>query len=135
MFGVKLATVSATATQNSYKVLCDVKINGIKASSLMDTGSSDCYMDKRFAVKHSLRITETNNEVTLTETSVRMPIHVQCLAKSTVTENEYSDVTFNVLNNLATDVIIGETIFKKHDKVVFSFDGYRTLSSAVQLPY
>ena len=29
---------------NSQKVLCDVKINGIKASSLtlMDTGSSDC---------------------------------------------------------------------------------------------
>ena len=65
MFGVKLDTVSATATQNSLQALCDVKINGIKASPLMDTGSSDCYMDKRFAVKYSLRITETNNEVTL----------------------------------------------------------------------
>ena len=54
-----------------------------------------------------------------------MPIHGQCLAKLTVKENEYSDVTFNVLNNVATDVIIGETIFKKHDKVVFSFDGNR----------
>ena len=40
MFEVKLATVSATATQNSYKILCDVKINGIRASFLMDTGST-----------------------------------------------------------------------------------------------
>ena len=35
MSGAKLAMVSATATQNSDKVLCDVQINGIKASSLM----------------------------------------------------------------------------------------------------
>ena len=62
------------------------------------------------------------DEVTLAETSVRMSIHGQCLAKLTVKENEYSNVTFNVLNNLATDVITGKTIFKKHDKVVFSFD-------------
>ena len=72
MSGTKLAMVSATATQNSDKVLCDVKINGIQASSLMDTGSSDCYMNKKFAVRHSLEIKETNNEFTLAETSVRM---------------------------------------------------------------
>ena len=91
-------------------------------------------MDKHFAVKHSLRMTETNNEVTLAETSVRMPIHGQCLAKFTVKENVYSDVTFNVLNNLATDVIIGQTIFKKHDKVVFSFDGDRPSLTLNSLP-
>ena len=34
-----------------------------------------------------------------------------------------SDVTFNVLNNLATDVIIGENIFKEHESVTFTFWG------------
>ena len=91
-------------------------------------------MDKRFTVKHSLRVTETNDEVNLAEISVRMSIHGQCLTNSTVTENEYSDVTFNVLNSLATDVIIGETIFKKHDLVVFSFDEDRPLLTLNSLP-
>ena len=45
-----------------------------------------------------------------------------------------------MLNNLVTDVIIGETIFKKHDKVVFSFAGNRpalTLNplSKMTVPY
>ena len=39
--------------------------------------------------------------------------------------NEYSDVTFNVLDNLATDVIIGEKIFKENESVTFTFEGHR----------
>jgi len=39
--------------------------------------------------------------------------------------NEYSDVTFNVLDDLATDVIIGENIFKEHESVTFTFEGHR----------
>jgi len=42
-----------------------------------------------------------------------------------VENNEYSDVTFNVLDNLATDVIIGEKIFKEHKGVTFTFEGHR----------
>ena len=42
-----------------------------------------------------------------------------------VENNEYSDVTFNVLDNLATDVIIGEKIFKEHENVTFTFEGHR----------
>jgi len=76
----------------------------------MDTGSSDCYIDRRFADKHSLNIRRAVGEVTLAETSVRMPIRGQCITHLLVENNEYSDVTFNVLGNLATDVIIGEKI-------------------------
>ena len=51
--GPKLATLSASETSNNTRVLCNVKINGIVAKSLMDPGSSDCYIDRRFADKHS----------------------------------------------------------------------------------
>jgi len=44
---------------------------------------------------------------------------------SLVENNEYSEVTFNVLDNLATDVIIGEKIFKEHESVAFTFEGHR----------
>ena len=98
--GLKLATLSASETSNNTRVLCSVKINSIVAKSLMDTGSSDCYIDRRFA----------DGKVTLAETSVHMPIRGQCITHLLVENNEYSDVTFNVLGNLATDVIIGEKI-------------------------
>ena len=39
--------------------------------------------------------------------------------------NEYSDVAFNVLDNLATDVIIGVKIFKEHQSVTFTYEGHR----------
>jgi len=119
--GPKLVTLSASETSNNTQVLCNVKINGIVAKSLMDTGSSDCYIDRRFADKHSLNIRRAVGEVTLAETSVRMPIRGQCITHQLVENNEYSDVTFNVLDNLATDVIIGE-IFKEHESVTFTFE-------------
>jgi len=54
-----------------------------------------------------------------------MPIRGQCITHLLVVNNEYSDVTFNVLDNLATDVIIGEKIFKEHEGVTFTFKGDR----------
>ena len=40
-----LASISASAADNSTLVLCDETLNGISEKSLMNTGSSDCYVD------------------------------------------------------------------------------------------
>ena len=85
--GQKLAPLSAFEISNNTRVLCNVKINGIVARSLMDTGSSDCYMDRRFADKHSLNVRRAV-EVTLAETSVRMPIRGQSITHLLVENNE-----------------------------------------------
>ena len=63
--GATLAPISASVVQNSDKVLFDVELNGVKARSLMDTGSSDSYIDKRFAKAHTLKIYRKIGEVTL----------------------------------------------------------------------
>ena len=121
-----LATISASAANNSTQVLCDEILNDVSAKSLMNTGSSDCYIDKRFAERHSFKSSPAVAEVTLAETSERMSIRGQCTAALTVKGNDYSDVLYNVSNNLATDAIIGEKIFKQNEKVVFSFEGNRS---------
>ena len=123
--GATLAPISASIVENSNEVLFDLKLNGVKARSLMDTGSSDCCIDKRFAKAHTLKIYDKIGEVALAETSVKMPIQGQCIAKLNIANNEYPNVVFHVLNNLATDVIIGEKIFQEHSKVTFSFHGSR----------
>ena len=64
--------------------------------------------------------------MTLAEASVKMPIQGQCIAKLNIANNEYPNVVFHVLNNLATDVVIGEKIFQERSKVTFSFDGNRS---------
>ena len=123
--GPKLATLSASETSNNTRVLCNVKINGIVTKSLMDTESSDCYIDRRFADKHSLNIRRAVGEVTLAETSVLMPIRGQCITHLLVENNKYRDVTFHVLDNLATEVIIRKKIFKEHESATFTFEGHR----------
>jgi len=91
----------------------------------MDTESSDCYIDRRFADKHSLNIRRAVGEVTLAETSVLMPIRGQCITHLLVENNKYRDVTFHVLDNLATEVIIRKKIFKEHESATFTFEGHR----------
>ena len=63
--------------------------------------------------------------MTVAETSVKMPIQGQCIAKLNIANNEYPNVVFHVLNNLATDVIIDKKIFQEHLQVTFSFGGSR----------
>ena len=70
----------------------------------MDTGSSDCYINRSFAEKHSLVIQNFAGEVTLAETSVHMPVFGQCFVNLYAEGTEYNNVAFNVLNNLSTDV-------------------------------
>ena len=108
------------------KAVRDLKINGLKAKALMNTGSFDCYINRNFAEKHSLVIQNFAGEVTLAETLVRMPVFGQCFVNLYAKGNEYNNVAFNVLNNLSTDVIIGEKIFQEHKKVFFNFDGSRS---------
>ena len=120
-----LAGTSASINHRTLKALSNVKINGLKAKALMATGSCDCYINHSSAEKLSLVIQNFAGEVTLAETSVRMPVFGQCFVNLYVEGNEYNNVAFNVLNNLSTDVIIGEKIFQEHKKVIFNFDGSR----------
>ena len=45
-----------------------------------------------------------------------MPIQRQCIAKLNIANNEHPNVVFYVLNNLATDGMIGEKIFPEHSR-------------------
>ena len=115
-------------------------LNGISAKYLMDSRSSGCYIDIRFAETHSLKTSPALEEVTIAEILVRIPILGQCTAALSVKGNDYSDVAFNVSNNLASHVIIREKFFKQNKKVVFSFEGDRlTLTlkalSKMNVPY
>ena len=101
-----LTTISSSAASNLTQVLCDVTLqHGVSAKFLMDAGSPDCYIDKWFAERHSSENSPALGEVTFVDTSVRMPIRGQCAAALNV---NYSDVVFNVVNNLATNVTIGK---------------------------
>ena len=88
--GPTLAIVSASVSHNLLKVLCDVTVDGIPAKSLMGTGSLDCYIDKDFADTHCFGIKPISGEVTLAETSVRMPISGQCTATLVLKGNNYT---------------------------------------------
>ena len=123
--GATVAPISASVVQNSNKVLFDVKLNDVKATSLTDTESSDCYIDKTCAKEHAHQIYDIIDERTLVEVTVKMSIQRQCIAKLNIANNEYPNVVFHVLNNLATNVIIGKKIFQELSQVTFSFDGSR----------
>ena len=56
----------------------------------MDTGSSDYYINRSFAEKHSLVIQNFAGEVTLAETSVCMPVFGQCFVNSDLKQPDKS---------------------------------------------
>ena len=98
------------------KAVSNVKINGLKATSLMDTGSSDCYINRSFAEKHSLAVQNFAGEVTLAETSVRMPVFGQCIVNLYMSKAINTTMWLLMFSTILVQMLSSERRFFKNTK-------------------
>ena len=102
----------------------NVKVNTSSFQALVDSGSTNSFMDKSVAVTLGLHISNENkqtismavgsrNSKTLGSVSVKLQISDQCFDK----------VNFLVLENLCCNLIIGHDILKSYDTLVIKFGG------------
>ena len=82
----------------------------------MDTGSSDYYVNRSFAEKHSLVIQNSKSEVTIAETSERMPVFGQCFVNLYEKGNEYNNVAFLTFSTILAQMLSSERKFFKNIK-------------------
>lgn len=107
------------------KSIITVNIKGQKLNALIDTGSSDNFIHPDVVQKFSLPKFHRLNEVSMASTT-----HCNQVSNYTVTDivtlnNNYSNISFIILENLCVDIILGLDFQEQHKKVTFNFGGQK----------
>ena len=127
---VILATVATETTK--YDVLRKSKITlnvgGIFTKNcLVDSGSSESFVDSSFAKRCKLKITQSfPSKVTMASTDLAMNVAGMCTTTIQYGDHGRFEVELGVIDRLCADVIIGHDILKRHEKLEIRFGGPET---------
>ena len=105
------------------KALIKVMINDTSANALIDTGSSDSFLDINFATKNNFKIFACHGQVSMASTSCSTQLQGYCFINLKMCNETYHKLKILVISNLCTDLIVGHDIMKQHDKVDITFGG------------
>ena len=120
-----LATTTALQSTFSKHVLADIIVNNKTAQALIDTDSTNSYINEEFLNKHDLCYKSINYVAIMANVTLQTEIIGVCFLNLTFMENQYKNFKFFVMPNLIADSIIGDDLLQQHKSVTFNFDGKR----------
>ena len=105
------------------KAVIDVKINGHDMKALIDTGSSESFINASMVKAKSLPKINSKTKITMatndhcSHTQGHVDVGLQFKDK------QYNSVKLSILPNLCSDVILGHDFLKLHEKIEIPFEG------------
>ena len=100
------------------------KINGKVVSAIIDSASSESFIDYKVARNLQLEIEPTSSRtVTLAMTTQTASIRGTCLIDIEVDKNLYPQTKLHVIDNLCGDMILGLDFQRQHAAVILSYGG------------
>ena len=118
-----IATASSRFPYCLSKAVIKVLINDTSANALIDTGSSDSFLDLNFAKEHKFNIFACQGQVSMASTEFSTDFQGYCFINLKMLNETYQKFKIFVLSNLCTDIIVGQDIMKHHDRVNITFGG------------
>lgn len=107
------------------KAIISGNVNSIPANCLIDTGSSDSFIDSNFVFSNHLKTFPEVIQVSMASTSLVSPIKEHVIVDLKMKDNFYKQVKLLVIEKLCTDVLIGHDIMKLHTNITVGFGGPR----------
>ena len=114
--------ISAPKTHTS-KTNLQIKVNGRVVSALLDTGSTLNHVSKNAAKRLNLKLTSERNSVGLAIKGRSYTSTGTCNAEIELNSRKYENVRLSVLEDLLTDVILGQDFMQQHESVNIMFGG------------
>ena len=128
----KAAKASASTTASIFAAACPeslmqasvkVTVHGNVLTALLDSGSSDSFISGNVAKYLSLKVHPSSQDISMALPSFKTRIIGYCFADINLNQRTYSSVRLGVLNNLCSDIILGQDFQKQHKSVIFEFGG------------
>ena len=118
-----LCITTAACPGSLIKSSIPVNINGKCFTALIDSGSSESYVNYNVCKKLNLDIYPSQCEVQMASSTMKMKSKGFCLADVTIKGVKYESTRLNTFENLCSDVILGLDFQSQHSRLVFEFGG------------
>ncbi|XP_076822232.1 uncharacterized protein LOC143468748 [Clavelina lepadiformis] len=100
-----------------------ISIRDQNLCALVDSGSSDNYINAVTAKSLNLPITPTRQEVSMAQSSLRGTMLGSCTTDVVVNNRKYENVQLSVMENLCSDVNLGQAFQKRHNRLIIKYGG------------
>ena len=121
-------TLASIRNKSESKVYIPVKVNGIATTALIDTGSTDSYVNKNFIETHGIA-SQPRDPITvkLANSSESQVVSQACTLSVSITNEigtrDYPSTSLSVMPYLIADVVLGEDFMKQHDSILIQYGG------------
>ena len=111
--------------QSHNKVNISIKINGVHANALIDTGSTLSHLSDSFRKCLKLKLQNSNQSIGLAVKGCSSSSVGTCKVKVELKGESYHKVPMTVLKNLLTYAILGQDFMELHQSVNIHFGGFK----------
>ena len=132
-----LAPTTALRSTFSQHVLAEITVNNIFGQALVDTGSTNSYLNKEFMKRNKLPYKIIKYFANMANVSLKTEVCGVSYLDLTFLEHHYKNFKFYVMSNLIADSIIGDDLLQQHKSVTFEFRGKKKelhISTIMPLP-
>ena len=118
-----LSGVVAGSPKGLQSSVVQATVNGIKVQALIDSGSSESYIDDCLCRKLKLFPEGQFSRITMASTSHSVEIKGIVSVELCAFNNTYSELKLGVMKDLCADLILGIDFMKQHKEIKFKFSG------------
>ncbi|KAI3378314.1 hypothetical protein SNEBB_002033 [Seison nebaliae] len=121
---VTLASVtSAVIPSGLAKAVVKIYLNGAPVNALIDSGSTESFINPGIVKLHSLKVLKNKSTVSMASSSLSTKTLGCCEVTITVNNKTYKDFRLTVLPELCMDVILGLDFQQLHESVILKYGG------------
>ena len=112
-------------TKDLSRVIVRAKIFGKDCKALLDSGSSLNFINRDFAERINQPISPCSSMISMASISLTKQIKGYCLGNIRIRNNDYKRIKLFILEDLCTDIILGQDFMSLHKSFQINFDGDR----------
>lgn len=114
---------SSTAMRNLRIAMAEVSVNNKSVAALVDSGATDTLMDAGLVRKLGLRLQGNASKISLASKDLIADIKGLVIANLILGARKYPSFRFEVMENLCSEIILGQDFMKMHRTVTFNMNG------------
>ena len=117
---ISLSTVSPKCLS---KTIVPARVNGLNLHALIDTGSSENFIDAHIVETNKWKIFSCSNQISMATLSLFCRVIGYCIVTLELKENFYSKIKLLVMRNLCREVVLGHNFLNQHFHLTILFGG------------
>ena len=112
-----LLSILAGAPSRLKRSAVPCSLNGLLFNSLLDTGASDYFVDKKVAESLGLKPLGGTSVVSMASGKLNAPILGQISGNLEIQRRNHLDITLGVVSDLCSDIVLGQSFMNKHKEI------------------